>query len=70
MGYTQEDLKKMSIDSLVNIITSVCDSGVPEYLRDMRACKAELTRRGKRVRLVSAPSQVIPGKTGRRAELY
>jgi hypothetical protein len=67
--YTSEDLAAMSNDTLVNIITSTCDSGVTECLRDMRAAKAELKRRGKRVRLVREPSRWIPGKYGRVAHL-
>jgi len=63
--YTPEDLAKMANDTLVNIITSVCDSGVPEYLKKMRQAKAELKRRGKKVRLVREPSKLIPGKYGR-----
>ena len=50
--YTQEDLQEMPEQHLLNIMTSVCDSGVPEYLKEMRQCRAELTRRGKKVLLV------------------
>lgn len=67
--YTPEDLAAMSDGTLVNIITSTCDSGVPEYLKEMQQAKTELKRRGKQVQLVREPSKLIPGKYGRVAHL-
>jgi hypothetical protein len=69
MSYTAEKLSSMSVDTLLNIITSLCDSGVPEYLQEVRQARAELTRRGERVRLVKEPSRYYPGKTNRVAHL-
>ena len=69
MSYTQEDLSSMPTNHLVNMITSVCDSGVREYLRDMRNAQAELARRRKCIRFIQVPSQLIPGKWSREAVL-
>lgn len=69
VSYTQQELEEMPIQHLLNIITSVCDSGVPEYLQEMRACKAELARRGLKMRLIQVESTLIPGKIGYEAVL-
>lgn len=69
MTFTREQLEQTHTDLLCNIITSVCDSGVPEYLQEARMCKEILRGRGWNVRYRREPCPYGHDHTRRIASL-